>query len=74
MRIQEAVDTSNKLRRESTPDYTSLSMGKPAKTGSILDLPDFLKCANLAFTLACRLAKAARTGAAPADSELLMPR
>jgi hypothetical protein len=46
MKVQEVVDTINLRRRESTPYYKSvdgLSMGEPAKTGSILALPDFLK-------------------------------
>ena len=63
MRIQEVVDTINKLRRESTPDYKSVD-GQARKDGLDSRFARLLEGANLAFTLVCFLAKAARTGAA----------
>ncbi len=73
MRVQEVVDTINELRREPNPT-TSLSMGKPAKTGSILALPDFLKCLNRAFYIGTLSCKSGQNRRCPADSELPMHR
>ena len=70
-RVQEVVDTTNKLRRESRPDYRSVDLGKPAKTGSILALPDFLKCpeSRILYWYA-----SLQKRPEPADSELPMHR
>ena len=53
---------------------TRLSMRKPAKTGSILALTDFLKCVNLAFYIGTLSCESGQNRRCPADSELPMHR
>jgi hypothetical protein len=67
MKVQEVVDTIDKLRRES-----QVSMIKPAKTGSMLALPDFKKCPHLAFYIGTLSCESGQNRRCPAESELPM--
>ncbi len=63
MRIQEFVDTINKLRRESTPDYKPVD-GQARKDGLDSRFARLLEVCESCIHMVCFLAKAARTGAA----------
>ena len=73
MRIQEVSTLSISFAGSLHPT-TRLSMRKPAKTGSILALTDFLKCVNLAFYIGTLSCESGQNRRCPADSELPMHR
>ena len=73
MRIQEVVDTINKLRRESTPDYKSVD-GQARKDGLDSRFARLLEVCESCIHIGMLSCKSGQNRRCPADSELLMPR
>ena len=73
MRIQEVVDTINKLRRESTTDYKSVD-GQARKDGLDSRFARLLEVCESCIHIGMLSCESGQNRRCPADSELLMHR